>query len=403
MVFYLTEPKIIRDTLMEGVILDIGQRTQGCVIFDDNHHVVHYPSLWLSKTTEVEDLAYTTAETYARNMTYFLQFLQEQEDMDGLKLDERILLVRKHTIIKWIASDKQKGVDKGTIRNRETAIRSFYTFMSDGDLTSKIMEESPFPSKWISAKPDKKLVVGATVNDLITLLHYSPYERERAMLQFMYDSALRVSEVERVTFGDIKEAIFFTRSQIGRKDDDETFSPAYAPLKVKGSKGRGNSIKERITLVSRPTLERLAAYHASPLYKKYQMKYKNRNDCPAFFNSKGGPLTKSTIQKMMQRLTIKAFKDHALAKRMHPHKCRHGSAFMALQDKNLGKDFLDRLANVKKTLGHVFISTSEQYTNMPHDIIDALNPDTSQTNTTIEQMQRVYDETRLKIKLWDKK
>jgi hypothetical protein len=40
---------------------------------------------------------------------------------------------------------------------------------------------------------------------------------------------------------------------------------------------------------------------------------------------------------------------------------------------------------------------------MPHDVIDALNPENDQVKTTIEQMQRVYDETRLKIKLRDKK
>ncbi|SES81730.1 tyrosine-type recombinase/integrase [Thalassotalea agarivorans] len=403
MQFYITKPKIIKESLINEVTLGVGQYVQGCVFFNNEHKVIKYPSLWLSKITEVENLSYSTAETYARNMTYFLDFLDQEEDLKELTLDEKLLHVTKHKLIKWINSLKQKDLDKGTIRNRETAIKAFYHFISDGELITKLIKRSPFPSKWLSSKPDQKAVVGATVNDLITLIQFSPYERERAMLQFMFDSGLRVSEVERVTFGDIKEAIAFTRSQVGKRNDDETFHPSYAPLKVQGSKGRENSIKERITLVSRPTLERLALYHSSPLYKKYQMKYSDKGECPAFLNSDGNVFKKAAIQKLIQRLNKKAIKNKAQIQHLYPHKFRHGSALMTLQDENLGNDFLERLVNVKKTLGHVFISTSERYTDMPHDVIDALNPENDQVKTTIEQMQRVYDETRLKIKLRDKK
>jgi integrase/recombinase XerC len=402
MEFFFTESQLIRESLMEGVSLKVGQRTQGCVIFDDNHKVVIYPSRWLSISTELELLSFKTIPTYAYNVKYFLIFLQELNDMEGLCLDQMILMVRKHHLIKWIGYEKEKGLDKGTIRNRETTLRTLYTFLSNGEYIPKVIDTNPFPTKWLSAKPHKKLVSGATVDDLIALLHYAPSERIRATFQFMYDGAFRVSELPRVTFGDIKEAIGFINSGIG-KSANEIFLPSYAPLKVKGSKGKGNSIKERLTLICRPTLERIAAYHASPLYKKYQMKYTNRDDCPAFLNSDGNPMTTATLQKIMERLSLKAFKNEDIAKKKSPHKCRHGSAFMSLNDKNLGKDFLDRIANVKKTLGHVFVSTTEQYTAIPHDVIDALNPHSNVAKTSLEQMQRVYDETKLKIKLGDKK
>lgn len=107
-------------------------------------------------------------------------------------------------------------------------------------------------------------------DDLIVLLESTGSERERVVLQFLYDSGLRRSELPRVTVEHIKNAIYFNSTQFISYTSDKPICPSYVPLEVLGSKGRRNEINPRWTLISSATIQRILKYHASPLYKNMQ-------------------------------------------------------------------------------------------------------------------------------------
>ncbi|WP_150912531.1 tyrosine-type recombinase/integrase [Marinobacter halotolerans] len=404
------EIRVVEKALLTGSQIDnleIGAReVSGALVFDDEGRVVQYASEWLTTLTDLQAIAYTSAETYARNISYFIEFLSRRPENVGLTADEMLLRVNLTVLEDWIISQQEvASVDRSTIRNREGCLRSFYDFFSKNEYRDPILEESPFPAKFLSAKPHLKQVVSASLSDLVALMNESRYERERLLLQFMYDSGVRISEVQRITYRDIQEAIKFSNSEfVSSKKIEAPVHPGYAPILIRGSKGRGNSIKERFTIITAPTLKRVASYHASPLYRRYQAKFQDRNDCPAFLNSEGSAYNESSLSKMIERRSKSALKKKLISKKVHAHLFRHGSAYLMLQDPNLGSDFLERLVNVQKTLGHAFISTSERYTSIPLDIYDSIADSSSGgMRSKIEKMAEVVERTKLRIKLGDKK
>lgn len=401
----VVQKSLLTESLIENV--EVGsQSVSGGLVFDDQEKVVQYASEWLTTLTDLQVIGYKSAQTYARNISYFIEFLSLRTENEGLTTDEMLLRVTLSVLEDWIIHLlESECLDRSTVRNREGSLRSFYDFLSSGDYRDAVLEASPFPKKFISAKPHQKQVVSASLSDLVAVMNQSPYERERLLFQFMYDSGVRISEVQRVTYRDIQEAINFSDSEfVSSKNIDVPVQPGYAPILIRGSKGRGNSIKERFAVITTPTLKRIASYHASPLYRRYQARFQNRNDCPAFLNSEGNAYNESTLSKMIERRSNAAIKKNLVSKKIHAHLFRHGSAYLTLKDPNLGEDALERLVNVQKTLGHAFISTSERYTSIPHDIYDSMADSSSgRLRSKIEKMQEVVERTKLRIKLGDDK
>jgi len=397
------------DVLSESQVDEIDlepQSISGVLVLDNEERVVSYPSEWLTTLTHLQAISYKTALTYARNISYFIEFLSVRPEFLGSGADEMLLRVNRSILEDWVINQQEVlCLDRTTVRNREGCLRSFYTYLSDNERRDALLEKSPFPDKYLSAKPHVKQVVSASLDELVSLMNECQHERERLLLQFMYDSGLRISEVERVTFGHIQDAIKFTNSGfVSSRAEDVPAHPGYAPLLIRGSKGRGNSIKERHAVVTLPTLKRIASYHASPLYRRYQRRYQNQRECPAFLNTEGNSYNEESLAKMIERRSNSALRKKLISKKVHAHLFRHGSAYLTLQDPNLGGDFLDRLVNVQKTLGHSFISTTERYTSIPHDIYDSLaDSNSGALKTKIEKMEAVVERTKLKIRPGDKK
>jgi len=401
----IAKKKVLPESQIEDLRLG-PEIVSGVLILDDDEKVVAYPTEWLSASVEAQKIAYTSAELYARNMTYFLRYLRSREEFTGLTLDEALLQVKRPVLEDWfIHQGEVEGIDRSTVRNREACIRSFYNFITDGESRDKLLDKNPFPDGFVSPRPHKKQVKHASLSDLIALMRECRYERERLLLQFMYDAGVRISEVERVTFGDIKKAINFTQLPFAVSDKlDSPVRPGYAPLLVRGSKGRGNSIKERYAIVTIATLKRIASYHASPLYKRYQARFQDRNSAPAFLNTQGVAYNQDSLEKLIERRSNSALRKNLISKSVHAHLFRHASAYLTLEDPNLGNDFLDRLVNVQKTLGHNSITTTEVYTSIPHDIYNSIaDSEKGSLKTKIAKMEAVVEQTKLRIRLGDKK
>nr|WP_238336613.1 tyrosine-type recombinase/integrase [Vibrio sp. S12_S33] len=236
----------------------------------------------------------------------------------------------------------------------------------------------------------------------------SKYERERLILQFIFDSGVRRSELGRINLSDIQEALRFTESQLWGVSKDQAISPSgYIPIIIAGSKGKSRQIKPRVAVVSIATLNRIKAYHASPLYKKYARKYDYRRHpelTPAFLNSHGERINAKSIDNLLEKLSNKALANGRILKLISPHKLRHGYAYEVLNSKDFGDDYLDRLVNVSKTLGHSKIETTQNtYTRIPVDIYQKMLDKDGEVLTKAKKMELLTKRTKIKILIGDRK
>lgn len=377
----------------------------GVGAFDDNGRLLPLISQFLSYSANNEFLAYKSIPTYGKNLVYFLKYIRNRPEYDDNESDEVFITVPKYVIQEYLTFlSRTQRLDSTTIRNRDQCIASFMDYLTTPiEDQIQLRKNNPYSDGLLSKAPKKKLVDPCELDILRVLIESTNSERERVVLQFLYDSGLRRSELPRITLEHIKNAIQFNSEECITSESDKLIPPHYVPLKVLGSKGRKNVINERWTIISTATIQRIQKYHASPLYKKHQRKYANQSVTPAFLNAQGTPYTDSSISKLLERLSKRAIKKGRLSKPISPHKLRHGCAYALLQSKDLGMNYLDRLVILQKMLGHSQLDTTQIYTSIPHEIYSTLCNDAGLLVTRAEKMMRLYESTKLRINIKDKK
>jgi integrase/recombinase XerC len=143
--------------------------------------------------------------------------------------------------------------------------------------------------------------------------------RDRALLELMYASGLRVSEAVGLDVGDLD------------------LEKGWVRVLGKGS-------KERMVPFGPPAAEALRAYLAD----------RSSNEGPALFlNYRGTRLTSRSVARLLARNLVKA----AVAKTLSPHGLRHSFATHLLA---AGAD----LRTIQELLGHSNLSTTQRYTHV---------------------------------------
>jgi integrase/recombinase XerC len=219
----------------------------------------------------------------------------------------------------FVAEEINSGHKKTTAGRRLAAVRSFLKFLyREGYIKSNPAKLVPPP------KPPKMLPKFLSVDDVFSLVEkpegigFLP-ARDRAILELLYSSGLRVSELSALNADDIN-----TREGL---------------VKVKG-KGK----KERITPVGRKALEAMKTYSIERVLLK-------KKDGAFFLNRNSTRLTDRSIR----RIVIKYAKAIGVNSRIGPHTLRHTFASHLLQ---CGAD----LRVIQELLGHSSLSTTQKYT-----------------------------------------
>lgn len=378
-------------------------KVTGVGVFDDNGKILPLISEYLSYQSKHEKIAYKSAGTYGKNLTYFLKYIRSRPDYEDDETDEVFITVPGYVIQEYLTFlTLNGGKESSTVRNRDATIRAFIEYLcSPTEDREQLRKSNPYSNGYLSKAPKRTPIDPCTLDDLAILIKSTFSERERLLLQFLYDSGLRRSELPRVTLEHFRNAINFNSEKFITSDSDHPIHVNYAPLEVNGSKGRGNEIKPRWTLVSTATIQRIQKYHASPLYKKYARKYTSHAETPAFFNAEGTPYTSKSISKLLERISKRAMEQGLLTQTISPHQLRHGNAYAILQSNDLGSDFLDRLVIVQKNLGHNQLSTTQMYTSIPQDIYNSMCDENGDLLTRAEKMKRLSEQTQLKIGIRD--
>ena len=258
-------------------------------------------------------LAKNSLESYRRD-------LNRLEDWAGRAGKDIEALVRAD-LRAWIASLSREGLSPTSIGRATSAARGFYRFlMLDGHIKRHPAEDLDSPQRsahlprFLSEDEMERLL---NVPDTAT----EEGLRDRAMLELMYASGLRISELVTLTPSDV--------------DPDAGLLACH---------GKGS--KERRIPIGKSAARWLELYRAS------RARHKGTHDARLFVNSLGAPLSRQTVWA-----AIKRYSERAGLENVSPHTLRHSFATHLIQR---GADS----RSVQSLLGHSDISTTQIYTHM---------------------------------------
>ena len=259
-----------------------------------------------------------TIKSYLTDLKGYSLFLKNFQKI------EYVEDIKKEHILKYIASLKRKDLAKKTISRKITAIKEFHKFLKDEDITKEN------PARLIdNVKLDKKIPEVLTVEEISKMIESlnatDPIGlRNRAMMEVLYGSGLRVSEL------------------VSLKVSDLHMNAKYITVLGKGDKERMVPIGDLEQVALRSYIENarplLSAKKVSPIL---------------FLNYQGNPLSRQSVFKFIKELSVK----NDIKKEISPHTIRHSFATHLLQN---GVD----LRIVQELLGHEDISTTEIYTHI---------------------------------------
>lgn len=259
-----------------------------------------------------------TIKAYKRDLSDFFYFLKK-EDVDTV--DE--LIIKNY--LAYLYTSKRS---KKTVARRISSIKSYYKF-----LDKKFNINCDFTKNIKTPKKDKLLPQLIYKDELQKILEYSPTGdfkyRNKAIINLLYSSGIRVSELCDITLSSINlENRFLIVT------------------------GKGN--KTRICPFSNNCKEILENYLIN------ERKNIAKNDCcHLFVNRFGNKITTRAIEMIINDVSVKLFGN----KKLHPHLFRHTYATNLL---NNGAD----LRVVQELLGHSSLMTTQVYTHLAKDEIN---------------------------------
>ncbi|TYS19007.1 site-specific tyrosine recombinase XerD [Rossellomorea vietnamensis] len=264
-------------------------------------------------------LAKNSVESYQRDLKNYLKFLQNVDSVQ--KWDE----VNRVNITGFLGHLKNEGKSSKTLARHVASIRSFHQFL----LREKVTEQDP--SVHIeSPKMERSLPKVLSIDEVEALLE-APQEstplgiRDKAMLEVLYATGIRVSELIKLQMDDVHLNMGFVRCI-----------------------GKGN--KERIIPIGKAAISVLKKYlHEG----RSQLVSKKHKDESLFLNHHGKGLSRQGFWKILKGLASEA----KISKELTPHTLRHSFATHLLEN---GAD----LRAVQEMLGHVDISTTQIYTHV---------------------------------------
>jgi integrase/recombinase XerD len=264
-------------------------------------------------------LAAHTLDSYGRDLAALAEFAagceRTVEALDRRDLDAFVQQQRMH------------GLSPRSVARRVAAVRGFYKFL----IVDRRLEHNPAddlrpPSAWpalpkfLSIEQVDALIAQPDVSTPLGL-------RDRAMIELLYATGLRVSELVAVRMADLH------------------LDEQYLTCIGKGS-------KERLVPMGAAAADWIRRYHreARPeLAKRPQ----GKGAASLFLNARGGPISRIGFWKVLKRYGREA----ALPRSLSPHVLRHSFATHLLER---GAD----LRAIQMMLGHADLSTTQIYTHV---------------------------------------
>jgi len=261
-------------------------------------------------------LSKNTIECYRRDMEKFAVLIRER----NLKTSE----ITRSDVVAFLASLYRRGLDSRSVARHLATLRHFFRFMMIEGLIPDDPAATIESPKTIQALPQF-----LSVDEVERLLHQPDLTdvvgiRDRAMIELMYSTGIRVSELCGIQLADLK------------------MDPGCLRCVGKGD-------KERLVPVGRQALDAVQRY----LAESRPQLLRDRISLFLFVNQRGKPMNRIAYWSLLATYGRKA----GLRKSLKPHMLRHSFATHLL---DRGAD----LRSVQMMLGHSDISTTQIYTHV---------------------------------------
>ncbi|HAX73074.1 MAG TPA: site-specific tyrosine recombinase XerD [Firmicutes bacterium] len=274
---------------------------------------------YISHLTIDRGLSENTKENYRRDLEEYLTYIKNHSDT-------AITDITNKDVQDYIIYLYERGLTTKSVARQISAIRSFHHYLVIEKLASKN------PTELIeSPKLSRKLPQVLSVSEVEALLNSFSTEtihdiRNKAMVELMYASGLRVSELLTLKLEDVHLTMMFIKCI-----------------------GKGN--KERLVPIGDEAVEALELY-----LNESRPKLLKKPQDVLFLNRFGGPMTRQGFWKILKQQAALT----GITKELSPHKLRHSFATHLLEN---GVD----LRLVQEMLGHADISTTQIYTHMSRE------------------------------------
>lgn len=260
-------------------------------------------------------LAVNTVKSYRRDLAGFANFLSDN-GLDSISDATRL------DVAGYLAHLRRSGLASSTVDRKTDALRAFYRFL----VAEKYAEDDP--TRLIESSRSWSKLPGVLSVEEVQLLLDQPDTsnplglRDKVILEIMYATGLRVSELTELRVTDLNLEIGYIRCM-----------------------GKGN--KERVVPVGSKAIKAIQNYLNSgrPLL--------NPRDDHLLLNYRGKKLTRDGVRKIIQKIA----KSAGIQKNVSPHTLRHCFATHLLER---GAD----LRSLQEMLGHADISTTQIYTHV---------------------------------------
>ncbi len=276
--------------------------------------------------TTVKGFSANTSEAYRSDMTQLTEWLADPSE--DLAPAESWADVSRDHLLGFVSHLKSREYATTTIARKIAAVKSFFSYMTTHDL----LESDP--SEGLSSpKVGRALPSPLGVDEVESLLNQPRGKttpeamRASAMLELLYATGMRVSELVSLSVADVNLDEGYVRC-------------------------RGKGYKERIIPVYPEAIRALRVY-----IDEARPRLRRRRDEPALFlNRRGNRLTRQGFWLLLKSLAAEAGITHSIT----PHTLRHSFATHLLRGGAA-------LRHVQELLGHSSISTTQIYTRLAHD------------------------------------
>ena len=272
-----------------------------------------------------------TLRNYLSDLRQFEEFLSQRAKENA---ETKIPLedVTVHVVRAYLAS-LSKDHRKSSIGRKLAALKGFFRYL----IREKRIERDPL-ALVSTPKQEKPLPVFLSVDDVFRLLGGIQgagilTARDRAILEVLYSTGVRVSELTGLDWNDVDFQLGIVRVL-----------------------GKGS--KERIVPIGEVALDALKAYGVEQTLK---WKRAAKGETAVFLNHLGKRITTRSVARIVE----KYLKAADIPVRMGPHGLRHTFATHLL---NGGAD----LRVIQELLGHASLSTTQRYTHVNLDQLTAV-------------------------------
>ncbi len=262
----------------------------------------------------------TTVNSYSEDIYKYLEYMESKNISSALDISYNNLL----DYLKYLDDNKY---EVSSVARKIVSIKAFHKYLSENynvvDISTKI--NTP---RFYRKLPN--ILTIEEVDNLLDIKLDTPFDyRNKAMLELMYSSGLRVSELINLELSDI--------------DLNNNYVRCF---------GKGS--KERIVPIGEYSSKYLSIYineYRDSMKKGYYTE-------KIFLNNHGKEMTRQGFFKIIKKIA----KDKDINKNITPHMLRHSFATHLL---NNGAD----LRTIQEMLGHSSISTTQIYTNVTNEIL----------------------------------